>query len=254
MSFKDAPVPFAGLLLLVALAAIGCAQQPVAVGVEPTPYRCGQASGPIIIDGRIDEAAWQAADVITNFYAYSPKNATNLSPTEARILWDSENLYVAFSCADADIWSYTNKPDGELWHGDVVEFLVKPDHDSLVYYEFVIAPNGTLYDARYPSRGAGSYRRFKTWSSGAQVVSSINGTDGNVSDMDAGYAIEMAIPLGAFQGATPPAADVTWIFGAFRYDYSKLFDAPLLLMSIPESKAGFHYYEGYADLIFRADK
>lgn len=225
-----------------------------ATAARPAPYLCNKvANGLISVDGRIDEAAWQAAEPITNFYVYRPVGGTNRSPTEVRILWDSQNLYVAFRCTDADIWSYSNEPDAELWRGDACEFFVKPSRTSLVYYEFVMAPNGTLLDVRNPSRGAGGAPRFKTWPSHARVATAVDGTDGNVADADTGYTIEMAIPLKAFAGATPPADGVAWTFGAFRFDYSKLYEDPLLLMSIPESPSGFHYYEGYANLVFREE-
>ena len=241
----------AGLLLVVLLGS-GCAGRvPVAEETRPESYLCRSIPDPIAIDGRLDEAAWQVASVITNFHVFAPKGAENLSPTEARILWGSSNLYVAITCADADIRSYSDEPDGELWNGDVGEFFVKPDRDSPVYYEFVVAPNGTLYDGRYPARDVDDRPRFKSWSSGAQVASSINGTNGDSSDMDSGYTLEMAIPLSAFAGSTPPADGVVWTFGVCRYDYSKLFDEPLLLMTMLQAPYGFHSYEGYADLVFR---
>ena len=243
----------AGSFFLAILVAAGCIRQPV-VEVGPAPYVCEFASGPIVIDGNLDETAWHSAEVITNFYVYTPKGSENLSPTEARILWDSDNLYVAITCTDADIWSYTgDQPSDALWLGDVGEIFIKPDYDNSVYYEFIATPNEAVYDARYPSRGAGGYHRFRSWSSGIRVKSVVNGTDDNPADMDVGYILEMAIPLEAFQGSTQPADGVIWAFGVFRYDFSKLFDERLLLMSIPEIlNHGFHYYEGYTPLLFRA--
>ena len=246
-------MPLAGLLLAVLLGS-GCGRAPVAEETRPDPYLCLFFPGPIAIDGRLDETAWQTANVVTNFHVFAPEGAENLSPTEARILWDSTNLYVAITCVDADIRSYSDEPDSELWNGDVGEFFVKPDRDSLVYYEFVLAPNGTLYDGRYPSRDVEDRIRFKSWSSGARVASSINGTDGDSSDMDSGYTLEMAIPLSAFAGSTPPSDGVVWTFGVCRYDYSKRFDEPLLLMTMHQAPYGFHSYEGYADLIFRENR
>lgn len=242
----------AGMLSLALIPDFGYAGKSVATeGVRPEPYACALASGPIAIDGRIDEEAWKNVAPITTFNVYSPKNAENLSPTEARILWDSENLYLAIFCADLDIWSYSDEPDAELWLGDVAEFFVKPDHDSPTYYEFVVAPNGTLFDACYPSRGAGGFRRFKGWSSNARVAVDVDGTDGDCSDSDKGYTMEMAIPLSAFQGGVSPAESVVWTFGICRCDYSKLYDAPLRLMTMFQTPShGFHFYEGYADLVF----
>jgi hypothetical protein len=212
---------------------------------------CRRAAGNIRIDGRLDEPAWRKADSLKVSFLLEPKDAENRSATTARFLWDDKYLYVAFECEDCDIWSYSNKSDDQLWRGDVAELFVKPSTSTRAYYEFVIAPNGAMYDARYPSRGAGGYWRFKGWSSKANVATAINGTDGDVGDDDRGYIVEMAIPLAAFTDAEKPADGVIWTVGAFRYDYSKLFETPMLLMSIPESKRGFHYYEGYNQLIFR---
>ena len=179
------------------------------------------------------------------------KNAEKVSATVARFLWDDKYLYVAFECEDCDIWSFSNKPDDHLWKGDVAELFIKPSTSVHAYYEFVIAPNGTMYDARYPSRGAGGYPRFKDWSSNAKVATTIDGTNGDAGDDDRGYVVEMAIPLAAFTGTAKPTNGVTWTVGAFRYDYSKLFETPMLLMSIPELERGFHYYEGYNKLTFK---
>jgi len=216
-------------------------------------YICLQATAPIKIDGKLDEVAWQQASVIDNFYPYSPKDAKDLSETKARIAWDKNYLYVAIECDDDDIWSYSDRHDDDLWRGDVAEFFVKPNTSMPAYCEFVIAPSGALYDARYPSRGAGGYYRFKDWSSKAKVATTINGTDDDWKDTDTGYVVEMAIPFSAFSDiAKQPVAGDTWTFGVFRYDYTKSYEDTLLMMSIPESqKSGYHYYEGYTPLIFQ---
>lgn len=121
------------------------------------------------------------------------------------------------------------------------------------YCEFVIAPGGALYDARYPSRGAGGYHRFKDWSSKAKVATTVNGTDDDWKDTDTSYVVEMAIPFSAFSDiAKQPVASDTWTVGVFRYDYTKSYEDTLLTMSIPESKkSGYHYYKGYTPLIFQ---
>src|SRR4051812_24784657 len=57
-------------------------------------YECRWATGPITIDGKADEAAWQQADLLDNFgqpwLADKPKAKTT---TKARLLWDRDNLY-----------------------------------------------------------------------------------------------------------------------------------------------------------------
>ena len=240
------------LVLLVAVVA-GCQTRRAALKPDSiSAYPCHFTAGPITIDGRLDEPAWKRAEPITTFYAYKPQDAKRLSPTVARLLWGKQNLYIAIECEDRDIWSYSDKPDDDLWNGDVAELFIKPSTEKLLYYEFVMAPSGALYDARYASRGAGGLARFKDWSSGAQVACAIAGSDGDYHDDDQGYTVEMAIPLSVFPDNMRPAAGLTWTFGVFRYDYSKMFEDPLLMMSIPEAPEwGYHYYEGYAPLTFQ---
>ncbi len=215
------------------------------------PYTCHFAASPVTIDGKLDEAAWKKADVISTFYAYQPDNPPSLTPTKVRFLWDDTNLYVCYECEDDDIWSFSDKDDDTLWDGDVGELFIKPSAKSFEYYEFVMAPSGALYDGRYPARGAGGFHRFKGWSSNAKVATSISGTDDDPTDTDKGYVIEVAIPLSAFGASAQPTNGTSWSFGAFRYDYSKSFEQTLLLMSIPEAPSnGYHYYEGYGPLNF----
>jgi hypothetical protein len=218
---------------------------------ELTPYRSLHSRGPLEIDGTLNEAGWDRAEKLPIHLVYHPKDSTAPIPGgTVQLLWDDQFLYVGFTCKDDDIWSYSKIPDEDLWLGDVVEIFIKPHRDQHAYYEFVIAPNAVLYDARYASRGAGSTHRFRTWSSGAVVASHTDGTDGDWQDNDRGYTVEIAIPWSAFSAGDRPPAGETWTFAAFRYDYSKSTEAPYLLMSVPVSTIGFHDYEAYQELIF----
>jgi hypothetical protein len=235
----------------IIMTSLGC--QSVAPSSVQTQdvYLVHESEQPITIDGRLDEPVWQRADVLSRFFVFSPENARINSPTEVRMLWDAEFFYLAYQCEDKDIWSFSDKPDDSLWDGDVAEFFVKPSRDQMLYYEFVIAPNATVFDARYPSRGAGGANRFKAWESGIRVASTVNGTDNDYGDEDLGYIIEVAIPWEAFREAGKPSIGTEWTFGAFRYDYSKLFEEPLLLKSFSgEALHGFHSYESYGAMRF----
>ena len=238
--------------IVLAAADLGCQSlPPISTAPEPEVYLVRQTDQTITIDGRLDEPAWQRANVISRFFVYSPPDASILSPTEVRMLWDQEFLYLSYQCEDKDVWSFSDKPDDSLWDGDVGEFFVKPYRDQLFYYEFVIAPNGTVFDARYPSRGAGGANRFKAWESGITVASTVNGTDNDHRDDDSGYIIEAAIPWAAFREAGKPSIGTEWTFGAFRYDYSKLFEDPLMLKSFPgEAAHWFHSYESFSEMRF----
>jgi len=218
---------------------------------EMEPYQSPFIQTALQVDGRLTEPDWDRAETLSITQVFHPKDSTAPVPAgTVKILWDDAYLYLGFSSEDDDIWSFSEEPDDTLWLGDVVEFFIKPSAESLTYYEFVMAPNGTLYDARYASRGAGGIPRFRTWSSGARVATTIEGTDGDWEDTDTGYQVEVAIPWTAFTAENVPPVRETWTFGAFRYDYSKSYAAPYLLMSVPVSTHGFHNYEAYQDLFF----
>ncbi|MCK5821750.1 MAG: carbohydrate binding family 9 domain-containing protein [Bacteroidales bacterium] len=55
------------------------------------------------IDGRLDEKMWEDAEVIDEFYQYTPHNGAQ--PTEktiAYLIYDEKNLYVGFRCYDSE--------------------------------------------------------------------------------------------------------------------------------------------------------
>lgn len=234
------------------LASTCCGVEPIVTDKPPQPYIVHRASRAPKIDGNLNEPDWESAATVTTFHLFRPVEVDQLPKTVARAMWDQTHLYIGFECVDDDIWSYSHKNDDPLYLGDVVELFVKPSHDSLQYYEFVVAPNGAIYDARYPSRGAGLSHRFSKWNSKTKIATKISGTNDNHRDSDQGYTVEMAIPLTAFESEEQPIKGTDWTFGVFRYDFSKSFEDCLMLMSLTKaaSNHGFHHYEAYVPFQF----
>jgi hypothetical protein len=57
---------------------------------------------PIVMDGRLDEPAWQLARPAISFIQVQPHHAlTAIEQTEVRILYDTNNLYVGAMCFDS---------------------------------------------------------------------------------------------------------------------------------------------------------
>src|SRR5262249_24056895 len=109
-------------------------------------YRCRRATGPIVVDGSLDEAAWGRA---TPAYLVLTDGATEprLS-TEARLCWDDRCLYVAFSCKDTDTWASFPQRDDPLYNEEVVELFLCPTGALRLYFEFEVSPQNTLFDAK----------------------------------------------------------------------------------------------------------
>ncbi|HEX2722788.1 MAG TPA: sugar-binding protein, partial [Gemmatimonadaceae bacterium] len=91
-------------------------------------------SGSVEIDGKLDEAAWQAAKPITDFRQYDPAEGQPASEkTEARILVDDEAVYVAMRMFDSEparIQSQLARRDESI-EGDLVEVTFDSYHDHL---------------------------------------------------------------------------------------------------------------------------
>ena len=87
---------------LLAVPASLVAQQTASVHPEAPPV--GMASprtAPIAIDGRLDETAWAQAKPITEFRQTQPKEgAPGSLPTEVRVLYDEEALYIGARMSD----------------------------------------------------------------------------------------------------------------------------------------------------------
>ena len=96
-----------GMALLV-VAGVGArvaqAQASPAASVHPTAPPVAAAvrrDGSITMDGRLDEAAWQRATPITTFRQYQPAEGAAASlPTEVRVLYDDQALYVGARMQD----------------------------------------------------------------------------------------------------------------------------------------------------------
>jgi len=219
--------------------------------VQPRLFRCHRAVGPIVIDGKVDEPAWGNAEVVDDF-RIPVTGARPKFPTKAMLLWDSENLYLAAFMVDNDITATRKEHDSQLWEDDVVELFLKPREDRNPYFEFEINPLGATLDLLFGRRGAGSFDRWRAWESGMKAAVAIRGTLNDWTDKDAGWCVEVAIPLKALAATGPkPALGDRWRFAVCRYDYSVYIqDGPELSSSALLPTSNYHQYEGYDYLEF----
>jgi hypothetical protein len=94
------PVP--GIRLFGLLAVLLPALLPTGVGAQDAPLSIPRLTGPVEIDGRVDEAAWMA---IPPLPAVSSSPAYNVPPserTEFRLAYDDQYLYLAGRMYDSD--------------------------------------------------------------------------------------------------------------------------------------------------------
>jgi hypothetical protein len=212
-----------------------------------TAFHVGQ---PMHIDGQLEEEAWQQV-------TWSPRFIDVLSgqpvlyDTRAAILWDEENLYVAFRVEEPFVQASLTANNSPIYQDNDVEVFIA-GRDA--YYEFEINALNTTYEVFFiwadayktggfadvpefsrarlkPFNGVG----FKThprggrlgdfdWHfPGKQTAVSIQGTLNDSSDRDRGWSVELAFPwkgmtwlVRADGRSLPPREGDVW-----RMDFSR---------------------------------
>lgn len=178
-------------------------------------YAVHRARGPIQIDGVLAESAWDGAERAGPFVRSIDGKAA-AAATEARLLWDDDNLYVAFLAADTNVAGEFFKDDEKLYTSNVVEIFLDPSGDGSHYDEIEVAPTNALFDASFsggPRKGMDL-----SWSSHARHAVHVDGTLNDPRDVDRGWTVELAIPFASLTGMkTPrPARGDRWKFNLYR--------------------------------------
>lgn len=244
-------------LLILSLAALltGCDASETGQRDKPPPVarlvECRWADGPIQIDGKLDEPAWQKAQLVQDFVVFW-QNRQARSATRARLLWTDEHLCFAADMDDRDLYADVKQFNDRTWENDVFELFFKPSRDKLTYYELQVNALNTRLELFLPSRGSGGYRRFApTTRFGMDSAVQLRGTLNQWQDADTGWTVEGRIPWKAFEpsGGKPAPGD-RWQFALCRYDYSVAFDRPELSSTAPLTQPDFHRYEDYGEVVF----
>jgi hypothetical protein len=189
----------------------------------PPHYICYRAGGPVVIDGKLDEPAWQKAAWTEDFVdiegSLKPKPRFR---TRAKILWDESFLYIGAELEDPDIWGTLTKRDSIIFLDDDFEVFIDPDADTHNYYELEINALGTEWDLFLikPYRDTGP--AIHAWDiQGLKTKVYADGTINKPGDKDKSWNIEIAMPWDvlkeAVPGKKPPAAGDEW-----RVDFSRV--------------------------------
>lgn len=142
-------------------------------------------SGAVSIDGRLNEAAWQAATPVTEFIQYDPKEGQPASEkTEARILIDDDAIYIGMRMFDSEprlIQPQLARRDESI-EGDLVEVTLDSYHDHLTAFIFRLSAGGARRDATVSANGNNDNSWDAVWE-GASSIDSL------------GWTAEFRIPL-----------------------------------------------------------
>ncbi len=108
-----------------------------------------------VLDGILDDAVWQQARLITDFYQTTPTEfATPSQRTEVRIFYTEDAIYVGAKLFEDDpeqITAQSLQQYGGVTQEDVFILLLDPFLNRRSGYRFAISPNGVWWDAIYSS-------------------------------------------------------------------------------------------------------
>jgi hypothetical protein len=238
-------------LLLCGLALLVQEREPSTKAPEATREAvCRWADKAPVIDGKLDDPAWEHAQFIDCFPAFWEGRPSDGS-TKARLLWDDKGIYFAATMTDAELRSFGKNRNDHLWEGDVFELFLKPDENKPAYYEFEVNPRSAVVELTIPKRPFDYDKVAAETPVGIKAVAVVDGTLDIPGDRDRGWTVEAMIPWSQFAptGGRPKPGDV-WRFAFCRYDYGPEGTKPVQYSSAPLSQPSFHHYEDYGRLTF----
>jgi len=174
----------------------------------PRQYVCHRADGPVTVDGRLGEPAWEKAAWTRDFVDIEgPGGPTPTYSTSVRMLWDDSYFYVAARMEEPHVWGTLTERDAVIYHDNDFEVFIDPDGDNHRYYELEINALGTEWDLMLirPYRDGGP--AVNAWDiQGLRTAVHVSGTLNDPGDVDKGWSVEIAFPWDVLaQAADRPA-------------------------------------------------
>ena len=164
------------ILVPILLLVVACAPKTSLPKVPIRTYNAPQTTGPIVIDGILDEPDWQNAPL--------------------KMLWYKDNLYIAGIIEEDNVTGSLTNRDAIIYHDNDWEVFIDPDADCRFYFEIELNALNTVMDLLMdkPYRDGGKF--YLPWDlRGLQTAVQIDGTLNDDSDTDKGWTVEMAIPI-----------------------------------------------------------
>lgn len=214
-------------------------------------HHCPVAAGAITVDGTLDDPGWLGVPPLSGLVLSSGAGSPTL-PTEVRVCRDDAHLYVAFSCADDDVWGSFENRDDPLYDEEVVEFFLCPSGDVRHYFEFEISPRNTVFDARVfnPTGDRTAMLVEREWNSAGLVTAvRVAGKLNERDSPDTGWIAEARVPFAdlGLSGAPPPGT--VWRVNFYRIERGRVTEFSAWSPTYRDP-ADFHVPSCFGELVF----
>lgn len=202
----------------------GSRTEPVPVPVIPPSLRwyiARRAPAVPVIDGRLDDAAWD--DVAWTEPFMDIEGARQPAPrfgTRVRMMWDDASLYIGAALAEPDLQASLVERDAVIFRDNDFEVFLDPDGDTHDYVELEINALGTQWDLRLPKPYRDGGRPDNAWDiTGLHAAVALDGTLNDASDRDGGWSVEIAVPFASL-GLEPPRDGAQWRVNFSRVEWA----------------------------------
>jgi hypothetical protein len=213
-----------------------------AIDWRPEVYAAPLAASAPVIDGSLDDPAWQTAPWTADFVDIqggslpAPRHRTR-----ARLLWNDEYLFIGASMEEPHVWASLTERDAVIYYDNDFEVFIDPDADTHLYYELEINALDTVWDLMLikPYRDGGP--AIDAWDiQGLRTGVDVDGTLNDPMDEDRGWSIEIAIPWTVLEEAAgrpvPPVPGDRWRFNFSRVQWrSEVDDGQYVKQTDPET-------------------
>lgn len=224
------------------------------VPVERRPTTLAAArveGGAITIDGVLDEPVWTEREPAPLLVSQSGEPAEDIDrrlggTSEVWFAWDEQNLYVAGSLPDRDLFAEQREHDDPLYRQEAFEVFIAADNLGNRYLEFQVSARNTTFDARFPRYRKGDEAWDGKWISAVTLDGELERRGG-----DRAWFVELAFPWAELCSETalncPMTGGQTLRVNVFRLDKPER-EAQVGLALSPTIQPDFHAWANAAEL------
>jgi hypothetical protein len=225
-------------LACLCVASIASAQPGPRPGTDPTRrllMAVRITDAPPIIDGRLDDAIWQHADVAADFVQLRP-NPTQPAThrTEARLAYDDAAIYVAMRMHDPapdSIAAQLARRDATGIFSDWADVLIDSYNDRRTAYRFSVNPAGVKKDVYHYN----DHQEDLGWDAVWDVATRID---------EHGWTAEFRIPLSQLRYAPSDSPDDARLWGVQFSRTIARYDEMSFWAPVPPNAPGFVSFAG----------
>jgi hypothetical protein len=168
----------------------------------PKVMRASRLKGSITLDGKLDEPAWAAATPVSDFtQSYPNVGAKPTDPTEVRVLYDDDALYVGVRMFDRQpnlIAAQLARRDASGIYSDWLHLMIDSYHDRRTAFRFSVNPRAVQKDVLTSN----DTNEDLNWDAVWQVATSVDSL---------GWIAEYRIPFSQLRfGRAPAGVERVW--------------------------------------------